>query len=84
MYKISNKDLDLIVSYAKEKLFYLNLPISVSGKDVDRGELPSIAILEALLMFLNSKNLLSEFVDIDYTEIGIDDCDMPKLEGKKK
>lgn len=82
-YKINERDLNLIVSYAKDKMFYLNLPLWVSQKEVERGELPSLAILEGVLMFLNGKGLLTKLVEVDYTPIGIDDHDMPKLEGKK-
>lgn len=66
-YLINDKELQMIVSNAKDQMFHLSFPLSVSGKEVDRGELPSLAMLESILMFLNSKGLLSKLVNIDYT-----------------
>lgn len=83
-YLIDKKDLQHIVSCAKDKMFYLKMPINVSGVEVDRGEMPTIAILESVLMFLNSKKLLTNLVELDYTDPCADhDCDIPDLEERK-
>lgn len=82
-YKIDDKDLFMIVSNAKDKFFNLNLPIWVSRSEVERGEIPSLAILESVLMFLNGKGLLTKMVEIDYTDTNFHDCDIPELEERK-
>jgi hypothetical protein len=83
-YLINDKDLNLIVSNAKDKMFYLNLPLYVSRVEVERGETPSLAILESVIMFLNGKGLLTKEVKVDYTPVNFHDCDIPALEEKKK
>lgn len=80
-YKIDKKDLFMIVSLAKDKMFQLNPPLFVSNKEVDRGELPTVAILESLIGFLNGKKLLTELVELDYTYT-YDDNDTEELEKK--
>lgn len=80
-YKIDKKDLFILVSSAKDKMFQLNPPLFVSNQEVDRGELPTVAILEAVLGFLNGKKLLTELVELDYT-FTYDDNDSLELEEK--
>lgn len=46
----------------------LSLPISVSNKKLEMSEIPSLAIVESVLMHLNSKKLLVGLVKIDYTD----------------
>ncbi len=75
---ISKKDLNYIISCSKDKMQQLNLPLFVSNSEIDHSHLPTMANLEATLMYLNSKNLLTTTVGIDYTsEYG--DNDMPDL-----
>jgi hypothetical protein len=81
-YKIDKKDLQKIVSAAKDKFFYQNPPLFVSNVEVERGELPSLAILESLIMFLNSRELLTQFVEVDYTST-YDDNDSEELKERK-
>ncbi len=81
-YKIDDKDLFMIVSYSKDKMLHLNLPVFVNRKEVEHGSIPSLAILEGILMFLNSKKLLSQFVEVDYT-FEYDDNDSTELEEKE-
>ena len=81
-YLINKNDLEKIVDYAKGKMFNLNLPLYVSGKEVGHGEIPSLAILEATLMFLNAKGLFAQLVEIDYTH-DYDDNDTEELEERK-
>jgi hypothetical protein len=77
--KMTMKDLDLLVSTSKDKLFYLNPPLFVGGKEVEKGYLASIANFEALLNFLNSKGLLKEEVCFDFTH-DYDDNDSGRLD----
>jgi len=76
--KIDKKDLRLILSYGKQYMNTLNLPLFVSREEVERGEIPTIAILEASIMYLNSKGLLKESVELDYTN-DFDDNDSIEL-----
>lgn len=78
-YKIDIKDLNTIISYSKDKMFYLNPPLFVSRVELDRGHLPTVANLEAILMFLNSKGLLTKEISLEYTN-DYDDNDMTELE----
>ena len=66
-YLINKAELFRIISDAKQHMATKALPISVSGKVVDQSELPTIAIIESVLTFLNSKKLLTNQVDLDYT-----------------
>ena len=81
-YKIDKKDLFNIVSNAKDKYFHISTPTFVSYKEVDRGEMPQMAMLESALMFLNAKGLLKELVEIDYTQ-DYDDNDSLDLQERK-
>ena len=67
-YLISKKDLGFIISNAKTKMVSFNLPLHVSGFEIDKPELPSLAILESVLMFLNMKGLLVTQVSLEYTD----------------
>jgi hypothetical protein len=83
-YLINDRDLNSIVSNAKQNMFHLNLPLTVSKVDVERGEIPSLAILESVLMFLNGKGLLTQLVSVDYTDPCTDhDMDSMELTEKK-
>lgn len=65
---ISYKDLMFIISKAKEYMPNVSLPKYVTGKEIHMTEVPSLAILEITLMFLNSQNILNKFVKVDYTD----------------
>ena len=66
-YKLDYKNLFDIVDLAKGKMMGLSLPVYISEKEVQHGQVPSLAILEATLMFLNAKGLLAQQIEIDYT-----------------
>ena len=82
IYKIGNKDLNLIVSNAKQNMVSLNLPLCVSRVELEPGVVPSLAILESVLMFLNSRQLLVKLVEVDYTK-EYDDNDSDELTEKE-
>jgi hypothetical protein len=82
-YKITNRELNAIISRAKDNMFGFNTPLFVSGSELEKGQMPTLAMLESTLTFLNSKGLFNESVQIDYTDIILDDCDMPDLEERK-
>lgn len=83
-YFINKNDLKIIVSDAKRNMSNFNLPLYVTNTEVDKGELPSIAILESALMFLNSKKLLTEQVSLDYTVFQPDYEEESNLESDNK
>ena len=66
-YKLDYKNLFDIVDLAKGKMMGLSLPVYISEQEVGHGQIPSLAILEATLMFLNAKGLLAQQIEIDYT-----------------
>jgi hypothetical protein len=66
---ITKTDINKIVSDAKNEMFKLNLPIYISNKEVHQTELVTIAVLEAVLMYLNNKKLLTNLVLVDYTNV---------------
>lgn len=76
---INYSDLFNIISNAKTNMSRMSLPLHVSLKEIGQRELPTVAITEAVLMYLNSKGLLVKNVKIDYNVI-YDDNDMPDLE----
>lgn len=80
-YKIDYKSFDSISGRAKDNMSRLNLPIHITQNKIENKQIPTLAILEATLTFLHSKGLLTETVEIDYTQL-IDDCDMPELTEK--
>lgn len=81
-YMINDTDLNRIVSNAKQNMHHLNLPLFVNRIEVERGEIPSLAIIESVLMFLNGKGLLTQLVNVDYTT-DFEDNDSMEIEEKK-
>jgi len=67
-YLLDKKDLYMIVCNAKKNMLDFNLPIYVTQNQVEQGEIPSLAMLESVLMTLNSKGLLNRIVKVDYTD----------------
>ena len=65
---ISRSDLHKIVSDAKRNMANISLPLYVSEKQVEQECIPTVAIMESVLMYLNSKNLLTSQVNLDYTD----------------
>ena len=71
-YLLTKSDLNKIVSDAKENMFRFNLPIYITRKEVEQRDISSLAVIESILMHLNSKNLLKRFIEIDYTDPSAD------------
>jgi hypothetical protein len=65
---ITAKELYLLISQAKRE--YLSLPsdMHVSGKRVDKQDLVHVAVANALILWLNGKNLLKRLVKFDITD----------------
>jgi hypothetical protein len=69
---ITKSDLNNIISNAMSGIVRLSLPLYISDKRVDPEDLVSIAVLEAVLIHLNTKKLLVNPVALDYTDAGAD------------
>lgn len=67
-YLITKSDLELIISNAKRKMQHFSLPIYISDKEVDAREIPSLAILEGVIMFLNNRKFLTNAISVNYTD----------------
>jgi hypothetical protein len=65
---VNKNDLFGIISDSKRKYVEFNLPLQVSGRAVDPSELPAIAMIEALVSYLNRNHLLNRLPKIDYSE----------------
>jgi hypothetical protein len=77
---ITKEDLHKIVSDAKGNMANFCLPLHISGYLVEGGELTTLAMLESIVMHLNSRNLLVELVIVDYTDPSTEHDPEPPLE----
>ncbi len=67
---ISNQDLQKIISDAKQNMLSLSLPKHISGMPISYREAPTLAMVESVLMHLNQRNLLTNTIEIEYTDNG--------------
>lgn len=65
---ISFKDLAHLVSLAKGEHRELRADIHISSKKVDESDFKHISLASAVIMWLNSKNLLKRIAKFDYTD----------------
>lgn len=65
---VTKGDLFDIVSSAKNELRNMTLPMHVSGRKIDNTELNAIAMIEALVSYLNKHHLLKSVPKLDYTD----------------
>lgn len=66
---VTKNDLFHIMSSAKSEYTKLSLPLFISGRAVDSSELSSVAMIEALVSFLNKNHLLNRRPVVDYTDV---------------
>jgi len=64
---VNNYDLFSIISGAKTAYSRLNLPIKITKKQVDSSDVPSVAMVESVISYMNKNNLLKKLVKFDYT-----------------
>jgi hypothetical protein len=77
-YLITKNDLERIVSNAKVNMTRLNLPLYMSHKEVEQGELVTVAILQAAIMFFNNNKCFGSEVEMDFTDPACDhDNELP-------
>lgn len=65
---ILKQELFFIISDAKRNMANLRSPMEISGKELDPGDLPTIAIIEAFISYLNRNKLLVNLTKLDYTD----------------
>ena len=83
-YLIDANDLHKIISDSKQQMQRLSLPLFITGKEIEMCEVVNLARFESILMFLNSKGLLTRQVNFDYTDPRADfDWDLPEPKEEK-
>jgi|ERR1035437_4826517 hypothetical protein len=65
---ITSDDLFLIVSSAKQKFIGLPSDLYISNKKIEESDFKHIALANAVIMWLNNKDLLKRLVGFDYTD----------------
>jgi hypothetical protein len=61
-------DLQEIISQSKRAYGNITLPAHITGKRVDTSQLPTLAMLEAFVGYLNKNHLLKKLTKLDYTD----------------
>lgn len=64
---VNSHDLFDIVSGAKSIYGRFHLPVTISRKQVESGEVANIAVIESTFSYLSKMNLLKKLVKFDYT-----------------
>lgn len=67
-HEIQHWDVGTIASFAKLQFSNQTLPMFISRKQVPSDHLVTVALLEAVLSYLNGKGLLSKEISINYTD----------------
>src|SRR5581483_6231851 len=65
---VNSQDLFDIMSTAKSNYSKAKLPMKVSKRRLDSSETPHVAMIEAVISYLNKMHLLKRQVKIDYRE----------------
>lgn len=65
---VNSGDLFEIMSAAKNDFSNRRVPVRVSKKQVDSGDVTQISVMEAFIGYLNKMHLLKKKVRFDYTE----------------
>ena len=65
---LNMRDYEFIVGGAKSMFSKKNLPITISGKDLDETQLLVYFVIESTLSFLNSKNVLKNVPQFERKE----------------
>lgn len=72
---LTKDDLNYLVSVAKSNFVQQSGSLNISSKAVEKGELPSLAMIEAVISYLNKNALLKKLVKVDYTNTVYDSND---------
>lgn len=73
--KITYKDLQEIMDNAKATYTAQKSRLWISKREVIGNDPVHVAFMEAMIMHLNKRGLLTELVTVDYQERILDDCD---------
>lgn len=65
-HRITYEDMQLMISVAKTKWVDIPTPLKISKKTCIENEPAHVAMVEAVIMYLNNKGLLNTFVKMDY------------------
>ena len=65
---VNSGDLFEIISNAKNGYTKQRMPVKVTRKQLEPGEVPHVAMIESFISYLNNMNLLKKLVKFDYTE----------------
>lgn len=65
---VNSGDLFDVMSRAKNDFANRRMPVRVSRKQVDSGDVTNISIIESFIGYLNRMNLLKKSIKIDYTD----------------
>lgn len=76
-HKIDSKDVSLIISMGGARISKMKMPVFVSNTRLDQQQTSTVALIEAVLGYLNLNNLLLRPVDIAHTT---DEYDFEPLE----
>lgn len=63
---VNAQDLFHIVSTSKQNFTALKLPLYVSGKRLEHGEVLGVAMIDAFVSYLNRMSLVKKLVKFDY------------------
>jgi hypothetical protein len=74
---ITFKDLFYVISSAKEQYHKLHPDLHISNKKIEENDLKHISLANALIMWLNGKNLLKRLARFDFTD---ESCQYEEME----
>ena len=60
-------DLQFIIGTAKQNFVNLTLPATISKRELYPSDAPHVAMLEAMISYLNKAGILRKLVKIDFT-----------------
>ena len=64
---LTMSDFHFIVSTAKQNFVNLTLPMTISNRELYPSDAPNVAIVEAVISYLNKAGILRKLVKIDVT-----------------
>jgi hypothetical protein len=67
-HRVNSHDLHEIMSCAKNDFANRRVPVRVSRKQLDSGDITNVSVIESFVGYLNRMHLLKKLVKIDYTD----------------
>ena len=82
---ITYSDLQKIISYSKDSIIKINLPLNITQKQVEQKQVVAVCIIESVITHLNNRKLLTNLVKLDYTDVSSSyEPDIEPLEPRKE